>query len=409
MYLIFRDRYTLDSVLIFELLCLGVRKETIMGILIVDDNEANLFVIEKLLNRAGYHDILSFTSAKDMFGYLHSDNPYTIQEQVDVILMDIMMPEVDGIEACRQLQQFTHLKDIPVIFVTALEDSAKVVEALDAGGMDYLMKPINKTELLARMRVALRLKYEKDWHKKQEEKIVNELELSMQVQTSLLSEPVQKENLLIKASYLPAFKLAGDLYYWHEIDEHRYAAIQLDMMGHGISSSLVCMFISSVLRDSIRTNPDPEYVIGELNRWMNSLNLYNQKIPYYFTAIYIVLDTESRTLEYINAGHPAGYALIDGEQLTNLKSNTCAVGFFPDIFVQKKTITYTDSLQLLLCTDGVHEAIDKYEEAGTDYLNSLAMSYFKEASTFEPLDLILTQEQQEAGNDDMCVVLIQTK
>ena len=249
-----------------------------MGILIVDDNEANLFVIEKLLNRAGYTDHLSFTSAKDMFGYLQSDNPYIIQEQVDVILMDIMMPEIDGIEACRQLQQIPHLKDIPVIFVTALEDTTKVVEALDAGGMDYLMKPINKTELLARIRVALRLKYEKDWHKKQEEKIVNELELSMQVQTSLLSAPVYNENLLIKASYLPAFKLAGDLYYWHKIDEHRYAAIQLDMMGHGISSSLVCMFISSVLRDSIRTNPDPEYVIGELNKWMNSLNLHNQKI-----------------------------------------------------------------------------------------------------------------------------------
>lgn len=378
-----------------------------MGILIVDDNEANLFVIEKLLNRAGYHDILSFTSAKDLFDYLHSDNPYVIQEQVDVILMDIMMPEIDGIEACRQLQQLPHLKEIPVIFVTALEDSAKVVEALDAGGMDYLMKPINKTELLARMRVALRLKYEKDWHKKQEEKIVNELELSMQVQTSLLSKPVYKENLLIKASYLPAFKLAGDLYYWHEIDENRYAAIQLDMMGHGISSSLVCMFISSVLRDSIRTNPDPEYVIGELNRWMNSLNQYNQKIPYYFTAIYVVLDTEKRTLEYINAGHPSGYALIDGEHLVDMKSNTCAVGFFQDIFVKKNILTYNDSLQLLLYTDGVHEAIDKYEQAGTEYLNNVARTYMKEASCSEPLDLILTKEQQETANDDMCVVLVQ--
>jgi phosphoserine phosphatase RsbU/P len=378
-----------------------------MGILIVDDNEANLFVIEKLLNRAGYTDHLSFTSARDMFVYLRSDNPYIIQEQVDCILMDIMMPEIDGIEACRQLQQIPHVKDIPVIFVTALEDSAKVVEALDAGGMDYLMKPINKTELLARIRVALRLKYEKDWHKKQEEKIVNELELSMQVQTSLLSEPVFKDHLLIKASYLPAFKLAGDLYYWHEIDEHRYAAIQLDMMGHGISSSLVCMFISSVLRDSIRTNPSPEYVIAELNKWMNSLNQHNQKIPYYFTAIYLVLDTSKKTIEYINAGHPSGIVLVDGNDLVELQSTTCAVGFFPDINTQKKTIKYNDSIQLLLCTDGVHEAIDKYEQAGLDYLKEIASSYIPEARESEPLDLILTKKQQDSGSDDMCVVLIQ--
>lgn len=378
-----------------------------MSILIVDDNEANLFVIEKLLNRAGYTDLLSFTSADDLFGYLESDNPYIVAEQVDVILMDIMMPEVDGIEACRRLQEMPHIKDIPVIFVTALEDSAKVVEALDAGGMDYLMKPIKKTELLARIRVALRLKYEKDWHKKQEEKIVNELELSMQVQTSLLSQPVHKENLLIKASYQPAFKLAGDLYFWHRIDENRYAAIQLDMMGHGISSSLVCMFISSVLRDAIRSNPDPEYVIGELNRWMNSLNLHNQKIPYYFTAIYLTLDTAERKIEYINAGHPTGHALIDGDHIAELKSNTCAVGFFPEIHTNKKTITYSQSLQILICTDGVHEAIDKYEQAGTEFLKEKAMTILANADETEPLDLILTPEQKESGTDDMCIVLIQ--
>lgn len=378
-----------------------------MGILIVDDNEANLFVIEKLLNRAGYTDLLSFTSANDMFAYLHSDHPYIIEEQVDCILMDIMMPEVDGIEACRKLQELPHLKDIPVIFVTALEDSAKVVEALDAGGMDYLMKPINKTELLARIRVALRLKYEKDWHKKQEEKIVNELELSVNVQTSLLSAPIYKDNLLIKASYLPAFKLAGDLYYWYEIDENRLAAIQLDMMGHGISSSLVCMFISSVLRDSIRSNPDPEYVISELNRWMNSLNQHNQKIPYYFTAIYLVLDTEKRTIEYINAGHPSGCALIDSRELADLSSNTCAVGFFADIKTEKKVLSYTESVQIFLCTDGALEAIDKYEQAGADHLKKTASSYQAAAIEKEPVDLLLTKEQQEAGSDDICVVLIQ--
>lgn len=378
-----------------------------MSILIVDDNEANLFVIEKLLNRAGYADHLSFTSANDLFLYLDSDNPYIVAEQVDVILMDIMMPEVDGIEACRRLQEMPHLKDIPVVFVTALEDSSKVVEALDAGGTDYLMKPIKKTELLARLRVALRLKYEKDWHKKQEEKITNELELSMQVQTSLLSETVHTDKLLIKASYLPAFKLAGDLYYWRQIDEHKFAAIQLDMMGHGISSSLVCMFISSVLRDAIRSNPDPEYVISELNKWMTSLNDYNQKIPYYFTAIYLTIDTAERKIEYINAGHPTAHAMIDGKEIAELKSNTCAVGFFPEIHTDKKTIRYTSSLQMMICTDGVHEAIDKYEQAGAEFLKHMVTTDLHCTKETEPLDLVLTPEQKESGTDDMCLILIQ--
>ncbi|TRZ40167.1 fused response regulator/phosphatase [Niallia circulans] len=377
-----------------------------MGILIVDDNEANLFVIEKLLQRAGYIDYLSFTSAQDMFNYLYSDTPYVMESQVDAILMDIMMPEIDGIEACKQLQQVEHLKDIPVVFVTALEDSSKVVEALDAGGTDYLMKPINKTELLARLRVAIRLKYEKDWHKKQEEKIRNELELSTQVQTSVLSPPIYKENLLIKASYVPAFQLAGDMYFWYEISDHRYAAIQLDMMGHGISASLVCMFISSVLRDTIQTNPDPEYVIQDLNRRMSMLNS-NQKIPYYFTAIYLVLDTNERTIEYINAGHLDGYALIDDNQIAELKSNTTAVGFFDDIKTKKNVITYSESIQLILCTDGVHEAIDKYGQTGIDCIKKAASCRLAEAKLAEPIDLITTKDHQDGAADDMCVVLIQ--
>ncbi|KAF0816804.1 MULTISPECIES: fused response regulator/phosphatase [unclassified Cytobacillus] len=378
-----------------------------MGILVVDDNQANLFVIQHILKRAGYKDHLTFSSAKDMFQYLQGYSPFSADIKADIILMDIMMPEMDGIEACRQLQQDPLLKDIPVIFVTALEDSNKVAEALDAGGTDYVMKPINKTELLARIRAALRLKYEKDWHKEQDNKIKNELDLSMQVQTSMLSEPIYHEHTLLKASYLPANKLAGDMYYWHQIDEHRYAAIQLDMMGHGISASLVCMFISSVLRDAIRTCSDPEYVMKELNRWMNSLNQRNQRIPYYFTAIYLVLNKKDKTIEYVNAGHPAGYALVDKNEMLSLSSNMCAVGFFEDIAIQKETIPYTESIQLLLFTDGVEEAVEQNNPNPSEYLQRFASFYWTAARTAEPIDMILTKQQQVSADDDMCVVLIQ--
>jgi len=380
-----------------------------MGIIIVDDNPTNIFVIENILKRAGYKEFISFTSAIDLFTYFDNKPPMQIGRQTDIILMDIMMPGMDGIEACRQLQEFPHLRDIPVIFVTALEDTNKVVEALDAGGMDYVTKPINKTELLARIRVALRLKYEKDWHIEQDEKIRTELELSMQVQTSLLSEPVYQNNVILKASYLPAYKLAGDMYYWHKIDNHRFAAIQLDMMGHGISASLVCMFISSILRDTISHCPDPEYVIKELNRWMDSLNSRNKKIPYYFTAIYLVLDTKNKTLEYINAGHPSGYALLNGKELIEMPSNTCAIGFFEDISMEKTIIPYDDSIQLLLCTDGVAEAVEKTDQNVSQFLKEKAALFWEDARNKQPIDYLLTKQQQINADDDMCIVLIQAK
>lgn len=141
-----------------------------MTILMVDDNSVNLFVIDKILKGAGYENTVSLSSAGQLFDYLQIDKPQAPKPDVDLILLDIMMPETDGIEACRRIQEAERLKDIPIIFITALEDANKLAEALDVGGMDYITKPINKVELLARIRVALRLKYEKDWHMEQEKK-----------------------------------------------------------------------------------------------------------------------------------------------------------------------------------------------------------------------------------------------
>ncbi|MDA6151369.1 SpoIIE family protein phosphatase, partial [Escherichia coli] len=83
------------------------------------------------------------------------------------------------------------------------------------------------------------------------------------------------------------------------------------------------------------------------------LNQRNQRIPYYFTAIYLVLNKKDKTVEYVNAGHPTGYALTDKKEMVSLSSNMCAVGFFEYITIQKETIPYIDSIQLLLFTDGV--------------------------------------------------------
>ncbi|MCL6459548.1 MAG: response regulator, partial [Gorillibacterium sp.] len=242
-----------------------------MSILIVDDNPINLIIIEKILKSEGFTDCIQASSAFELYKHLRIDTGEAPEISVDLILMDMMMPEIDGLEACRRIQREENLRDIPIIIVTALGDSNKLAEALDAGAMDYVMKPINKVELMARIRVALRLKKEINWHIERDRKIRNELDLARQVQLSVLSEPVELDNISITASYYPSSELAGDMYSWYRIDDNRYGIILLDMMGHGISSSLVCMFISSVLKDTIIRLVYPELVINELNRYMNQL------------------------------------------------------------------------------------------------------------------------------------------
>ncbi|MDA1537086.1 MULTISPECIES: fused response regulator/phosphatase [unclassified Bacillus cereus group] len=376
-----------------------------MSILIVDDNPVNIFVIEKILKQAGYQDLVSLNSAQELFEYIHFGKDSSRHNEIDLILLDIMMPEIDGLEVCRRLQKEEKFKDIPIIFVTALEDANKLAEALDMGAMDYITKPINKVELLARMRVALRLKSELNWHKEQEENLRNELDLATQVQRNLLSSPLREENIKIEASYLPSFKLAGDMYYWYKIDENRYGIILLDVMGHGVSASLVCMFISSVLRETIKCLIDPELVMKDLNKYMTLLHNENDNIPYYFTAIYLVVNTEDRTIEYVNAGHPSGYVLVDETNVVELNRGSCAVGFFDEIKVEKTVIPFEKNAQIVLFTDGVLEAIANDEFEAEEKLRNFTERKWGELE--EEIEGFYKEEQKEAQSDDMCLIMIQ--
>ncbi|HDR3655860.1 TPA: fused response regulator/phosphatase [Bacillus cereus] len=377
-----------------------------MSILIVDDNPVNIFVIEKILKQAGYHDLVSLNSAQELFEYIQFGKDSSRHNEIDLILLDIMMPEIDGLEVCRRLQKEEKFKDIPIIFVTALEDANKLAEALDMGAMDYITKPINKVELLARMRVALRLKSELNWHKEQEENLRNELDLATQVQRNLLSSPLREDHIKIEASYLPSFKLAGDMYYWYKIDENRYGIILLDVMGHGVSASLVCMFISSVLRETIKCLIDPELVIKELNKYMTLLHNENDNIPYYFTAIYLVVNTEDRTVEYVNAGHPSGYVLVDETNVVELDRGSCAVGFFDEIKVKKTVIPFEKNAQILLFTDGFLEAIANDEFEAEEKLRTFTERKWGDLEG--EIEGFYKEEQKKAQSDDMCLIMIQT-
>jgi len=376
-------------------------------ILLVDDNKVNLFVIEKILSNEGYNDCTSLTSAQELFDYLQVDEPNAPTKRVDLILLDIMMPEIDGIEACKVIKANERYKDIPIIFVTALDDKNKLAEALDIGGIDYITKPIDKIELLARIRVALRLKAELDWHTQHEKKIQFELDLATNVQRSLLSPPLKEKNIQVEVSYLPSFNLAGDMYYWHKINDHRYAVILLDMMGHGISASLLCMFISSVLREAIKQIVDPVEVVKELNRYMAQLHKEKESVPYYFTAIYLVIDTEVKTIEYVNAGHPHGYVYLDEMKVTPLNQGSCAIGFFDEIKVEKQVIQYQKEAQIVLYTDGLLEAIAPNEFEAEERIKTLTQQ--KWTYSQELLDELLPREKQSNQPDDMCLVLLKVE
>lgn len=136
-----------------------------MSVLVVDDSQHSRLLLTALLKGAGYRDVLALESAREAFKHLGMDDLERNAAGSDLILMDITMPELDGIEACRRIKATPGLQDIPIIMVTAHDEAKYLDEAFAAGAMDYITKPVDKVELRARVRSALALKHEMDSRK----------------------------------------------------------------------------------------------------------------------------------------------------------------------------------------------------------------------------------------------------
>lgn len=142
-----------------------------MSILIVDDTLEVREMLGVLLESAGYQDLLFAESAEAAFERLGMGGSGAAPVDVDVILMDVNMPGLDGVEACRRIKAAERYCDTPVIMVTAMAEAGFLEAAFAAGAADYLTKPINRLELLARMRSALKLKREMDRRKAREQEL----------------------------------------------------------------------------------------------------------------------------------------------------------------------------------------------------------------------------------------------
>jgi sigma-B regulation protein RsbU (phosphoserine phosphatase) len=127
-----------------------------MRVLIVDDSEDSRSVTEAALATAGYSEIRCAQSAWEAFEFMDIVWPFKKRgAQADVILLDVVMPVMDGIEACALIRSDTRYRDVPIIMVTAIDDIDRLTDAFAAGASDYITKPIIRVDLLARVGGAL--------------------------------------------------------------------------------------------------------------------------------------------------------------------------------------------------------------------------------------------------------------
>ncbi len=198
-----------------------------MRILLVEDNPEQQLIIKNTLRKGSFNDLTLASSANEAFNFLGIDNPEHIPA-TDLILMDIVMPYVDGIEACRKIKTTPHTSDIPIIMVTGLSQLENLDRAFDAGAMDYIVKPVKRIDLLARVQSALKLKQEMDMRKAREQDLIEEIEHRKQIKRAREKLILELKEALAQVKTLSGLlpicsnckKIRDDKGYWNQIESY---------------------------------------------------------------------------------------------------------------------------------------------------------------------------------------------
>lgn len=212
-----------------------------MSILIVDDSPDQQTLLRSILGKAGHDDVLSADSAKSASLLLNLGGD-AASHKIDLILMDILMPEQDGVETCRQIKRCAHLQDVPVIMVTAKNDLSNLKEAFSAGAMDYISKPVNSVELLARVSSALLLKQEMDRRKNRELELRRSNE---ELQKALKEVKVLRGLIPICAS---CKKIRNDGGFWQQLEEYLGEHSEAEF-SHGLCQPCIKKLYPGVYQD----------------------------------------------------------------------------------------------------------------------------------------------------------------
>ena len=374
-------------------------------LLVVDDAPANIQVAQSIL-KDEYKIRVATSGAKAL-------ELVKVEPVPDLVLLDVMMPEMDGYEVCIRLKAEESTRNIPVIFLTGKTESADETKGLEVGAVDYIRKPFSPAIVKARVRTHLMLRDAREELAQQLFAIQHELELAREIQLSILPRQLPKmESLEIAARYLPMSTVAGDFYQFLVVDEKHIGILVADVSGHGPAAALIASMLRIALAAQLPCASEPAKVLGGLNQALCGKLGHN-----FVTAAYAFVDTEREVLSYAGAGHPP--LLLWSKSAVGaraIEKNGLFLGQFAEETYTAVEMPFKAGDWSVLYTDGIPECRNSLEE---EFGTSRFMRFMEENHELgvnEFADTLLDrlsswsgQPQGQGQRDDMTLVAFHYK
>ena len=321
-------------------------------ILIVDDNPANVEILEMRL-LANHYDIITATDGEMGLAMAGEKHP-------DLILLDIMMPKMDGLEVCRRLKGDPSLPFMPIILVTAKSESKDVVAGLEAGGDEYLTKPVDHAALVARVKSMLRIKLLHDTVLEQSTRLKKQLKTATKIQSLFWPEiPELEAGGHIWAVSVPATYVGGDLYDVISLPDESILAYVADVSDKGVPAALIMAALSTKIRSESRIQNEIDELLVSIN---NSLyNLISEE-GFFATIVLVKYWPVSGKMQLALGGHLQPLWIVEDGIGNMPQLNGISLGIMPNAHFEKKEITLSPGESVFLFTDGLIEAENEGKE-----------------------------------------------
>ena len=370
------------------------------SILLVDDNPTNLQVLFQTLEGVGCKLLI----AKNGNGALAIAG----KARPDLILLDIMMPDIDGYEVCRQLKADPATADIPVIFLSALGETEDKVKGLQLGAVDYITKPFQPDEVIARVNTHLTIHRLKREVESQKDQLKHELEVVSEVQRKLLPKKLPEiDGFKLAVHYETSRYAGGDYYDIIEIPENRWGFLIADAEGHSAPAAVLMAMTCALFRAYPVSADDPAAVLHYLNE-----HLCKVADPSFMTALYAVYDVGQQTMRVARAGQPLPMIYRSSEKKAfELNSpGVYPLGIEPyEIEIPVTEFKLMPGDRFLVYTDGLSE---RFNAAGETYGEERLLKPLATDNAAAPQDVIaaiMGDVEQFAGDhpadDDQALLL----